>query len=698
MKMVSSVLPVLFLLGAAPTAGAPADHFRYVSPRPGAQLVAKETTIILRPETLQVGGLAAFPSIEVQGSLSGSHAGEWTRAERGETFIFRPHEAFAPGETVLVTGVGGDREPDDFSFHFTISPKTTSLERSRIEPCGAYQDDAAAVGSGLDLPTAPAPRGGFVLPEGFPPFTVKINDNPAPGYVFVAPRPTSSNTPPHFAIMLDNTGSPAFLRQLPYRPADFKKQKNGDVYSYLQYGLNEFHVVNESFEFLDSFGPENGYPILDGHDFQVLPNGNVFIAIIDLQVVDMSEIVPGGDPNATVHGFVMQEQDPSHNVVFQWRSWDHFEITEATGIDFTWSFIDYVHFNAFDLDTDGNILISCREMNEITKIDRQTGDILWRMGGSQNEFTLVGDTQWFERQHSVRRTPTGTVTIFDNSALQAPWESRAVEYDLDEVNKIATLVWEFRDDPPVFAGWGSNVQRLPNGNTLIGWAPPGIITEVRSDGTKAFEMVIDDYWTYRAFRFEWDGVAARPELWYEATPSQVTLHFARFGDPDVPLFHIYRGTSPGPTTRVGSTPDNSFVLDVRPSETLFVRVTAADSAGGNESPFSNELHIFIPDVVEAPIIGNVTERISLYQNHPNPFVPSTTISFALPERGPVDLAIYDVRGRLVRRLIHGEAVPGRNDVMWNGTDARGRPVGSGVYFYRLSAGDQEMTKRMSLVR
>ena len=72
--------------------------------------------------------------------------------------------------------------------------------------------------------------------------------------------------------------------------------------------------------------------------------------------------------------------------------------------------VDYVHGNSMEQDVDGNILISARHLNEITKIDRQTGDIVWRMGGRHNEFTLIGDTEFFTRQHSARRTPTGTLT------------------------------------------------------------------------------------------------------------------------------------------------------------------------------------------------------------------------------------------------------------------------------------------------
>jgi hypothetical protein len=692
MKRVLQAIVPAVLVGSVPSAASAVDPFRYISPRPGARLVNPQTTIILRPETRPSGAVDS-PSITVRGSASGPHAGDWIAAEGGGTLIFRPRTFFAPGETVSV--IVRSEDGGDFSFDFAVSPKTSEPERSLVERRDAERTNPAA-----RVPTAvparpPATRGSLVPPVDLPPFTVTVSNNPTPGYVFVGPRLPSASFA-NYAIMFDNSGSPAFFREVTGVADDFKKHPHAGLYSHLLGGASgEFHVFDDSFELLDSFHEENGYTILDGHDFQILPNGNFLIAVQDWQQIDMSKIVPGGNPNAWVVGFVMQEQDPSHNVVFEWRSWDHFEITDAVGIDFTGPWIDYVHFNAFEYDTDGNIMFSCREMCEITKIDRQTGNILWRFGGTNNEFTLVGDTQWFERQHSVRRTPTGTVTIFDNGALDAPWESRAVEYDLDEVNKIATLVWQYRHDPPRYAGWGSNMQRLPNSNTMIGWAPLGIITEVRSDGTKAFEAEFADHWSYRAFRFEWDGVAARPELWHEVSSTEAILRFAKFGDPDVALFHIYAGTLPDPTTRIASTPDDFFVIDLQ-ALVQYVRVTAEDSMG-NESPYSNQ-RLLPPIPVGAPLWTSSASQIELFQNRPNPFGLRTTVSFALTERGPAELSIYDVSGRLVRTLARGVMAGGPNDVVWDGTDASGRRLGSGVYFYRLVTAGREMTRRMALLR
>ncbi len=92
---------------------------------------------------------------------------------------------------------------------------------------------------------------------------------------------------------------------------------------------------------------------------------------------------------------------------------------------------------------------------------------------------------------------------------------------------------------------------------------------------------------------------------------------------------------------------------------------------------------------------------SLSQNYPNPFNPSTTISFAIPagiELVPTRVTIYDVRGRLVKRIMDEEKTPGYYRVHWNGQDERGVTVSSGVYIYTITAGDYRSSRKMVIVR
>ncbi len=91
-------------------------------------------------------------------------------------------------------------------------------------------------------------------------------------------------------------------------------------------------------------------------------------------------------------------------------------------------------------------------------------------------------------------------------------------------------------------------------------------------------------------------------------------------------------------------------------------------------------------------------KFALEQNYPNPFNPATTISFYIPEREMVRLEIYNILGRRVRTLATGVALIGRQDIVWDGLNETGAPVASGVYFYRLTAGDKSETRRMVLLK
>ena len=98
------------------------------------------------------------------------------------------------------------------------------------------------------------------------------------------------------------------------------------------------------------------------------------------------------------------------------------------------------------------------------------------------------------------------------------------------------------------------------------------------------------------------------------------------------------------------------------------------------------------DVIELPL------HFDLAQNAPNPFVSATTIRFALPESREVRLEIFSVDGRRVASLVNDTLSPGHLALRWDGRDSRGRPVASGAYLYRLTAGDFTATRRMLLTR
>jgi len=101
---------------------------------------------------------------------------------------------------------------------------------------------------------------------------------------------------------------------------------------------------------------------------------------------------------------------------------------------------------------------------------------------------------------------------------------------------------------------------------------------------------------------------------------------------------------------------------------------------------------------DADDIPQVPDAFALYQNAPNPFNPTTTIRFDLPHAGHVRLTVYNIKGELVATLADGHMAEGQKEVIWTAKDDRGRSVTSGVYFYRIAAGDYIETRKMVLLR
>jgi hypothetical protein len=93
-----------------------------------------------------------------------------------------------------------------------------------------------------------------------------------------------------------------------------------------------------------------------------------------------------------------------------------------------------------------------------------------------------------------------------------------------------------------------------------------------------------------------------------------------------------------------------------------------------------------------------TPILVLMQNYPNPFSFSTTIEYSLPHPSPAMLSIYNILGQRIARLAEPEASQGTNFFRWNGRNARGQRVASGLYLYRVEAGGEARTKKMILLR
>jgi len=252
----------------------------------------------------------------------------------------------------------------------------------------------------------------------------------------------------------------------------------------------------------------NGY-LADFHDIQLLANGGYLLQTYDSIYVDMSQIDPGGNTNALIIILIIQEFDSNKNLIFEWNAWEHLNIADYHNLNLTSNRIVWMHGNSIHIDLDSNILVSNRRSSEVIKIDRNNGEVIWYFGGPNNEFSITNDPyNGFSRQHDVRRIENGNILLFDNGNDHDPPISRAVEYEIDESEKTANLVWDF-SHPEGYVGLAmGSVQRLPNNNTLINWGrllmQGAVITEVDYDKNIVFEIQYPyPFYCYRVTKHNW---------------------------------------------------------------------------------------------------------------------------------------------------------------------------------------------------
>ena len=388
---------------------------------------------------------------------------------------------------------------------------------------------------------------GISVPSDFPTFVPTININPDEGKLFVSCYELG------YLLILNSNGSPYFYKKSASRCWDFTIQPNGTM----SYTIGRTSTtLDNNFEKIQSYKSIDY--VTDHHEFRLLPNGNALLIAEDTQPIDMNKLIDDGNPKANVIGNHIQEVDTSGNAVFEWQCWDHYSILDAIHQNLRASSINAVHMNAIDVDFDGNILVSSRHLDEITKINHSTGLIIWRLGGKNNQFTFLNDTLGFNYQHDIRAVPgkPNHYTLLDNGNYHSPRFSRAVEYKLDTQAMTAEKVWEYRPSPDVYTQWMGNVQRLENGNTIVGWAASNLpkVTEISPDGTILYQGDFSANLTsYRVHRFQCDAKAIRPYLIIEKYPNTITLLFNHFGVSNIEKYYIYADTTENPTTRIDST-------------------------------------------------------------------------------------------------------------------------------------------------
>jgi hypothetical protein len=400
-------------------------------------------------------------------------------------------------------------------------------------------------------------------------------------------------------LILDDSGEPVYLKvTTPGKlVSDFKVQVVNNT-PYLVYHEGEahfawsdgvYHVMDDTYTVVDTWAMKNGY-FADLHELQLLANGNGLMLAYVPVPMDLSPY--GGPVDGTVIEIVIQELDSAKNVVFEWHSLDHIPLTDSF-VSLSDSPVDYLHSNAIEVDTDGNLLVSNRNTSDIIKIDRSTGEIIWRLGGKKSQFTHTND-EGFSYQHDIRRLASGNISLFDNGNLKPTPYSRAVEYAIDETNKTITRTWQYPLAQDLFAPFMGNAQRLGGGNTMISWGPLAQLKEVKPDGSTALEMSFEGL-TYRAFRFEWDAKPAElPVVAIVPTDAlSVTLYMSWNGATQITEYEIYSGATVDSLVKIAATSRSGFetaatLTDLEPDTCVFKVLPV--HAQGDPMPFSRVVY------------------------------------------------------------------------------------------------------------
>ncbi|HUF27864.1 MAG TPA: arylsulfotransferase family protein [Gemmatimonadaceae bacterium] len=312
------------------------------------------------------------------------------------------------------------------------------------------------------------------LPEDLPHYTASGPD-PSPGFVVFAAGP--------YGLVIDNAGRVAWYHRFEHGPGlNFMVQPTGRYTARPLTGdptdpapwveIDPRGDTTRTFACARDLQPRF-------HDLIGLPDHSYWIMCDETRVMDLSAL--GGSASARVTGTVIQHVSAGGGLLFQWSPFDHFAIADLDAASRGGESVNWTHGNALDLDVDGNLVASFRNLGEITKIDTRTGEIVWRLGGRRNEFTIEGEVlPPFAGQHGVRVTGAGSLLLLDN--LGDPVSSRVERYALDEVNRTARLAAFYDPSPSVIASLGGTTQSLSEGRTLVAYGSGGRVEEYDAEG------------------------------------------------------------------------------------------------------------------------------------------------------------------------------------------------------------------------
>ena len=329
------------------------------------------------------------------------------------------------------------------------------------------------------------------LPSDLPRYIASGAD-PSPGYVVFAAG--------KYGLVIDNTGRVVWYRRFPDGPGlNFEVEPTGHYFARpttpdpndrdLWLEIDPLGSVTRTFGCAGDLEPRF-------HDLIAESDGAYWIMCDEVRTLNLSDL--GGRASAQVMGTVIQHVSASGALLFQWSPFDHFDIADLDSNSRAGASVNWTHGNSLDLDADGNIVVSFRNLNEITKIDTRTGAVLWRMGGVRNQFTFQGAPTAFALQHSLRLTAPGELLLLDN--LGDPTSSRVERYAYDAGLHTARMIGAYEPTPTAVSQTGGSVQNLPSGRTLVSFGPAGRVEEYDASGRVVWRIEGNPGYVFRAQR------------------------------------------------------------------------------------------------------------------------------------------------------------------------------------------------------
>ena len=218
------------------------------------------------------------------------------------------------------------------------------------------------------------------------------------------------------------------------------------------------------------------------------------------------------------------------------------------------------------------------------KVNRDTGTVMWTLGGKHSSFKLSKDAS-FAFQHDVRVRAAGdaVVTMFDDGA-GPPYvhsQSRALELRLNVKRKTATVTKQLDLHPPVLSSFEGDDQQMPGGDDFVGWGEQPYFSQYNAQDQLIFEgRFVDANISYRAYRFRWNGTPTTPPAVAASSHGRkMTVYASWNGATNVAEWRVFAGNSPSEHAAVATSAKRGFETAIKAPARQYVAVQALDAKG-----------------------------------------------------------------------------------------------------------------------